>query len=112
MADCWPKVAVVSVDVDESGATAGTSRPVTVGVDLGGLAPADVRVEVVHGPLGRDGEFGDAVTTAELQPAADGTYAGALTVGIAGSYGITARIIPVHPDLAGPFDVGKVAWAI
>jgi len=107
----WKNVAVTAVDVDESGAASGTRRPVRVGVDLGGLDRADVRVEIVHGPLGHDGEFHGDVTTVELQPAPDGTYAGDVTAGVAGSYGVTARVIPVHPDLASPFDTGKLAWA-
>ncbi len=48
---------------------------------------------------------------AELQPTGAGTYAGDITIGIAGSYGVSARVIPVHPDLASPFDVGRMVWA-
>jgi len=111
IANAWPKVAVTSVDVDDTSAASGSSRPVTVGVDLGGLDPTDVSVEVVHGSLGHDGEFQDAVTTSTLRPGADGTYTGELIAGMAGSYGVTARVIPVHADLASRFDLGKVAWA-
>ena len=35
-----------------------------------------------------------------------------MVFGIAGSYGVSARVVPVHPDLASPFDVGKIAWAV
>ena len=81
-------------------------------VALGGLTPADVRVEVVHGSLGHDGEFLSDVTIAELQPDGPDTYAGEIKIGIAGSYGVSARVVPVHPDLASPFDVGTIAWAV
>ena len=82
-----------------------------VRVDLGGLSPADVVVEVVHGPLGHDGEFRRDLMTVELQPAGNGEYTGEVVVGVAGSYGVTARLIPAHPDLANRFDVGRIAWA-
>ena len=42
-------------------------------VELGGLTADDVRVEVVHGPLGHDGEFRDRRPIAELQPTGGGT---------------------------------------
>ena len=108
----WEGVAITSVDVDATAATAGATRGVTVTATLGGLTPADVRVEVVHGLLGHDGEFLDDVNVAELQPAGSDRFIGEITIGVAGSYGVSARIIPVHPDLASRFDVGRLAWAL
>ena len=67
-------------------------------------------VEVVHGTVGHDGEIHDD-SIVELQPAGDGDYTGDVVVAFAGSYGVTVRIIPVHPDLANRFDLGLVAWA-
>ena len=40
----WDDVAVTSVEIDVSDTSAGTSRPVRVGVELGGLSPDDVVV--------------------------------------------------------------------
>jgi starch phosphorylase len=112
VAAAWEDVAITSVDVDATEATAGATRGVTVTVDLGGLTPADVCVEVVHGPLGHDGDFLSNVNVAELQPTASGTtYTGEITIAVAGSYGVSARVTPVHPDLANRFDVGKLVWA-
>ncbi len=107
----WPGVALTSVDTDESAVPAGTSRRVTVHAELGGLTDEDVRVEVVHGPLGPGGEFLDPPITTPLTAAGDGRYEGDVTPSVAGSYGVTARLIPVHPDVASPFDVGRIAWA-
>ncbi len=111
VAAAWNHVAVTSVDVEASDAAAGATWPVRVKVDLGGLSPDDVVVEVVHGPLGHDGEFRRELATVELQPAGNGEYTGEVVVGVAGSYGVTARMIPAHPDLADRFDLGRVAWA-
>ncbi len=108
----WGGVKVESVEVDDSDAPAGTRRPVVVHVELGGLSTSDVRVEVVHGPLGHDGEFRGDLTKTELQPTdPGGEYAGEIVVGVPGAYGVTARVIPVHPDLASRYDVGLVAWS-
>jgi starch phosphorylase len=108
----WPGVKVSAVDVDVDDAPAGAARAVTVAVELGGLTPQDVRVEVVHGPLGHDGEFrSDQIVTTELEALDAPTYGGQIVVGIPGAYGVTARVIPVHPALPSRYDVGLVAWA-
>ncbi len=107
----WKAVAVTSVDLDDSETQAGTTRTVTVAVELGDLTADDVRVEAVHGLLGHDGEFREPVQIAELQPTGGGSFTGEIGIGVAGSYGVSACVFPVHPDLASPFDVGRVAWA-
>jgi starch phosphorylase len=83
---------------------------VTVALDLGGLSPDDVVVQCVHGRVGHDGDFVETEVV-DLQPAAAGTYAGDITIAAAGTHGVSARVIPVHPDLASPFDLGRIAWA-
>ena len=109
----WGDVEVREVEVDASDIPAGTRRLVNVEVGLGGLSTEDVRVEVVHGPLGHDGEFHTRLFTTELQPRdpATGAYTGEIVIGLPGAYGVTARVFPVHPDLANTFDLGLVAWA-
>ena len=87
------------------------TAPSTVAVELGDLTADDVRVEAVHGLLGHDGEFREPIRIAELQPTGGGTFTGEIGIGVAGSYGVSACAFPVHPDLASPFDVGRVAWA-
>ena len=111
MEEGWKAVAVTSVDVDDTATMAGTTRAVSVAVELGNLTTDDIRVEAVHGPLGHDGEFRRDVEVTELQPAGDGTYKGEINIGVAGSYGVSACAFPVHRDLASPFDIGRVAWA-
>ena len=108
----WDDVAVTSVDVDDT-AAAGRGHPRRDGdaSTLGGLTPADVRVEVVHGPLGHDGEFRATSTIAELQPAGAGATPARSRSASPAPTACSARVIPVHPDLASPFDVGRIAWA-
>jgi starch phosphorylase len=107
----WPDVRLAEVDVDESDLEAGSTRRVEVRTDLAGLTEEDVLVQVVHGPLGADGELLPHPVTTELTARGEGRYEGDIGVDVAGSYGVTARIIPVHPDLASPFDLGIIAWA-
>ena len=41
----------------------------------------------------------------------DGTFRGDLVLTAPGHYGVTARVIPVHPALASPYELGLAAWA-
>jgi starch phosphorylase len=107
----WPSVSITSLDVDSSAADTGASRPVTVTVAMDGLDPGDVRVDVLHGTVGPDGEFRPEPATVTLAPAGNGTYSGDLVLTAPGSYGVTARVIPVHPVLASPYELGLATWA-
>jgi glycogen phosphorylase len=107
----WPSVVVTSLDVDTSAADTGARRSVAVTVAMDGLAPEDVRVDVLHGTVGPDGEFRPQPATVTLSPAGSGTYRGDLVLTAPGSYGVTARVIPVHPALATPYELGLATWA-
>ena len=76
-----------------------------------GLAASDVIIEVVHGPVGHGGEFDGPVQCDALTGNGDGTYHGSVAVTVAGGYGVTARIVPHHAELASPHDLGLVTWA-
>ena len=84
-------------------------------VRLGALTASDVTVQVVHGPLDADGGFSSS-TTAPLERAeqpADGSlrYIGTYVPTAAGMYGCTVRVLPNHPDLTTPMELGRIAWA-
>ena len=112
--------AEVRVDHVESGGLPdlpeiGASLEVHAFVSLGGLAPEDVRVEVVHGRVGAD----DSLTDTSASPLALGEsyeggrhrFDGHVPLDRAGSFGYTVRILPENPDLASPAELGLVALA-
>ena len=107
--DAWPDVRVVSVETDDSPTELGAVRQVNASVDLGTLTGDDVAVQLLHGPVGPDGEL-ERATIVELRPADGGQWVGELSCAAAGRYGYTVRVVPSHPDLAGFADVGVVAW--
>ena len=98
------------MSLDDETPRAGESREVTVTVELGGLSSDDVVVQCVHGRIGHDGEF-DETKVLPMTSAGTGRYTGVITIAAAGTHGVSARVIPVHPDLSSPFDVGRIAWA-
>jgi glycogen phosphorylase len=115
----WPEVKVIDVNSDSGQPTVdlGGERQVTVEVRLGSLSPDDVAVELLHGPV----VAGDELARTEvvrLEPtnapgAGEGTfsYQGQFRCDQAGRHGYTVRIVPYHPDLTVPVEMGCVAWA-
>jgi starch phosphorylase len=112
--DAWHGVHVVAVESDVSAADLGATRQVDATVGLGELAPEDVTVQLLHGPVGQGDELVEPavvpMTLVEQSPAGV-RYHGELQPDAAGRYGFTVRVLPAHPDLAQPVELGRIAWA-
>ena len=92
-------------------------------VELDGLAPDDVSVEVVYGrsrtdetiegvrrtPLVPDPSA--AATDAASGPHGPRLYTGTVVLDRAGAFGYTVRVVPRHPLLVSPAELGLVAVA-
>ena len=107
----WPDVKVVDLDIDTSAAHEGDERVVRARVELGALNDGEVKVQALHGPIDSAGAFIETPATVALLPAGNGTFEGTYTVGEAGPYGVTVRVIPRNRDLISPMEMGLVAWA-
>ncbi len=110
----WGGVKVAGVDAGDEPADLGAERHVTVTVDLGGLEPGDVEVQLIHGRVAQHDQLQTTSTTvlscddASARPA---TYSGTMVCATPGRYGFTVRAIPHHLDLPTPVDLGIVTWA-
>jgi starch phosphorylase len=107
-----PGISITAVRADSAPGAVGEARSVAVDVDLGSVAPGEVAVQAVVGAVGSDGNFAgepEVVTLAATKP---GTYEGTFTLSRGGVFGVTARVLLVHPDLASPFDLGRAVWAV
>ena len=85
-------------------------------VHLGRLTDGDVRVELVHGPVGQSDELtGTSTVPMTKDGSADGDgalrYRGRFACESPGRYGLTVRVVPSHPDLATATELGVVSWA-
>ena len=109
--DAWEAVKVVDVDVDTSPAHEGEQRSIRATVELGGLDPAEVTVQALHGPIDSSGSFVGTPAPVTLQPGGNSLFEGSYVVDEAGPYGVTVRAIPKHDDLINPMEMGLVAWA-
>lgn len=113
----WPKVQVTHV---ESGGVdtvpqVGDELHLRATVDIDGLDAGDLSVEVVYGRA-REGDTLENVTHAplELVPTGPGTptvFAGTVPLSRAGSFGYTVQVVPKHPLLASPSEMGLIAVA-
>jgi starch phosphorylase len=111
----WDEVSIRSVSSDSAGADLGAVRRVDAVVALGSLGVEDVAVQLVHGHVGSGEELENAERTA-MAPAgqdADGAhrFTGEFACDAPGRYGFTVRVLPAHPDLLWPSDVGYSTWA-
>jgi starch phosphorylase len=111
----WPGVRVDGVEGDHGMADLGTPRRVTAIVALGELAPDDVAVELVHGPVGPNGELHDTATTKMGLVVRDQEgrwqYEGSFVCERPGRYGFSLRVVPAHTDLTSFAELGRVTWA-
>lgn len=112
----WPKVHVTHVESGGVDAVpqVGDELHLRATVALDGLSPDDVAAEVAYGPASE----GD--TLAEVQrlplelasePGQAVVFAGTVPLARAGSFGYTVRVVPRHPLLASPAELGLVAVA-
>ena len=112
----WDKVAVDHVETGDTSDSPklGTDLTVRVQVRLSDLEPGDVDVQVVAGRVDET----DQITGAEVvtlksagQPDSEGRwlYEGPLSLDRTGPFGYTVRVLPAHPLLAAPAELGLIA---
>ena len=109
---------MLSVDVDSTALVTdlGATRQATAEVSLGDLEPTEVAVELLHGPVRAADEIEDWQTV-PMELEGPGTnpgttvWRGSFVCDVAGRHGFTVRVVPSHPDLPVPVEMGCVAWA-
>jgi glycogen phosphorylase len=110
----WSRVKVESVTPESEHLAAGQSAGVTTTVRLGGLAPADVSVQLYAGPIDADRNLLKATPTAltVAENLGDGVwrYAGTLPSNVSGRLGFSVRVLPAHPDAVLPQELPLIAW--
>lgn len=113
----WHGVSVAHVESGGVDATpqVGEELRVRAYVDLGELGTDDVSVELVHGHPRTGDELEDLqFVELELETEPNGgpaSYGGVVPLVRAGSFGYTVRVVPKHPLLASPAELGLVATA-
>jgi starch phosphorylase len=114
--DAWPAVAVSSIDLESRPEFAvGESVRVSATVKLGPLGPADVAVELYHGPTGGGHEIarGRIVRMRDVAQRDDGTwlFAGEILAEESGAQAFAVRVVPFNEAMSHPYETSLLRWA-
>ncbi len=93
----------------------GTQLSIKSLINLGRINPNDVSVELYYGPVDNweNIQEGCAVPMTFDQPAnQNGEYwfTGSMECKATGQHGVAVRILPKHPDLVNPYEMGLILW--
>jgi starch phosphorylase len=112
VAKAWPAVAIEHIEADDGEQGPGSQLSVRATIALGELSTQDVAVQVAYGRAGDDDEIIDpsfADLDLEGEPTgAAARYAGEAELSRPGPFGYTVRVLPRHPLLADPAEMGLV----
>jgi starch phosphorylase len=107
----WPGVAARRLDAPKSRILFGESIPVEIVVKLNGLAPADVRVELLLSREPSEGMLHSHDLAAGGQTdSGEQKYSLELKPGLSGKLDYRIRLYPRHPLLIHPFELGLMIW--
>jgi len=92
----------------------GSQLEVKARVNLGGLSPDDVQVQLFHGVVDNQGDIPEPATIAMSHngshQGSSWMYEGTIPCLSSGQHGFAVRVLPHHADLANPFEPGLVCW--
>ena len=108
------RIESVRDSMDGQGAHVGHDIRVEAYVDLAGLSPDDVTVELYYGPLDEDGQLNDGLALpmerVEFYDGGKVHYAVQMPCTRSGMTGYTVRVLPHHPTLADARELGLIRW--
>jgi starch phosphorylase len=111
----WPGIRVEKVE--SNGAESlyvGEHVKVAARVNLGGLRPQDVEVQLFHGVVDSLGQIPNPST---IEMSSNGAhegnswvFSGTIPCRASGQHGFAVRVLPRHDDQANPFETGLICW--
>ncbi|HZD02483.1 MAG TPA: alpha-glucan family phosphorylase [Actinomycetes bacterium] len=111
----WPGVVVRRVSGGQDEPALGSRLTVRAVVELGDLGPDEVEVQIAYGRVDDADELREVDVLPlkqDSQRAQDGwVFEGEVPLVTPGAFGYTVRVVPRHPSLIHPAELGLVAWA-
>ncbi|MDP8217321.1 MAG: alpha-glucan family phosphorylase [Candidatus Theseobacter exili] len=108
----WPNVSIIKWGNSQNILTATPGRPYVIDadVDLAGLDPEDISVEIWYGKPGKTGW--KAIPIRNFRKIDNGilSFSGEIEENTPGNYKFKVRIIPKHPQLRFKHETGLVRW--
>lgn len=111
----WYEMKVEAVDISEA-TEVRVNQPISVKAKLNlmQLSPKDVRVELYQGSVDETGNIVGGVPVVMEHQGNDGDssiYTAEVAYDSSGLQGLSLRVVPYHPDLPSPYDLGLILWA-
>jgi glycogen phosphorylase len=111
----WPGVLATALEPDVKELRRGEQIAISVIAGLNGLSPNDVRVEILAGPIGGNGDITEAETIPMCftgqDEAGNHTYEATFQpTSHSGLHGYLIRILPNHEGITNPFIPGLIVW--
>ena len=111
----WNTIKIVGVHTSGNGHfKVGESMQVEALVDLPGIAPDELAVQLYAGPVNARGEIEQpqalAMTHTKALAPDRHLFVGKFDCRLSGRQGFAIRIVPGAPDLATPFEPGLILW--
>jgi starch phosphorylase len=128
MKNSWPELAVSDVIMEVQNndgqqeinpkqplLKVGSQLSIRARIKLANIQPNDVSVELYHGPVDNweNIKDGSAVQMNYVQAAeqeGEHWFAGSMPCSETGQRGVTVRVLPKHPDLTNPYEMGLILW--
>ena len=113
----WNKIKFISISEEEKNGDlkVGLAYPILAEIELGDLTPNDVDVQIYYGKVdeGIEGTKSIVAMTHVLKKnkSTKYIYRGEINCKDTGQFGFTLRVLPKHPQLINPFELGLIRWA-
>ncbi|MFO7447506.1 MAG: alpha-glucan family phosphorylase [Ignavibacteriaceae bacterium] len=114
----WSSISVVNIETegDIKKVYVGEEIPVKAEINLGNLQPDDIEVQLYYGPVDKQDEPQLNKTSVmkpnpKLNQNGFYSYSGKIISEKSGQQGYTIRILPKHPLLIHPLELGVIYWA-
>jgi glycogen phosphorylase len=112
----WQDLKIDSVDVSApEDINVNQSIAVKSMIQLGNLEPHDVQVELYKGAVDTNGKITDADTSIMTYQGRDAAgnslYTSEIAYSASGLQGLSLRVLPHHPHLSNPYELGLIQWA-
>jgi glycogen phosphorylase len=114
----WQQIRIIDAGIaapDPFNIPVGDPVPVRARIHLGGVDPANVRVEAYFGETDDRTILGPAVVemTRAEGPDAQGAFifTGAIRPADSGSFGLSVRVLPTSPLLSQPYELRLITWS-
>jgi len=114
----WEKVKFCKIDkeVNSDELKVGAKYIINAEVELGNLKHSDVKIQIYYGKVddwsvAHSNKYFDMEYVANKSKGGIHNYIGEIECNSSGQYGFTLRILPNHPLLINPFELGLIRWA-